>query len=86
MDHEIIRRAGENTLNELCDRDAIMKSKNKRKLARVLSTFNAWEDLTTENHDAAEFDHDEADIIMISYATEAADSGKRVIHVFNTHI
>ena len=65
-------------------RDAIMKSKNnKRKLASVLSTFTVGDMTTTESRDDSAFDHDEADITMISYAIEAAKCGKDVIRVLS---
>ena len=65
-------------------RDAIMKSKNnKRKLASVLSTFTVGDRTTTESRDDSAFDHDEADITMISYVIEAAKCGKDVIRVLS---
>ena len=86
-DHERKRRATEVPINyelsitsPLPKRDAIMKSKNnKRRLASVLSTFTAGDMTTTASRDDSVFDHDEADITMISYVTEAAKCGKDVI-------
>ena len=61
-----------------------MKSKNnKRKLASVLSTFIVGDMTTTESRDDSAFDHDEADITMISYVIEAAKCGKDVIRVLS---
>ena len=65
-------------------RDAIMKSKNnKRKLASILPTFTVGDMTTTESRDDSAFDHDEADITMISYVIEAAKCGKDVIRVLS---
>ena len=65
-------------------RDVIMKSKNnKRKLASVLSTFTVGDMTTIESRDDSAFDHDEADITMISYVIEAAKCGKDVIRVLS---
>ena len=61
-----------------------MKSKNnKRKLARVLSTFTVRDMTTTESRDDSAFDHDEADITMISYVNEAAKCGNDVMRVLS---
>ena len=65
-------------------RDAITKSKNNnRKLASVLSTFTVGDMTTTESRDDSAFDHDEADITMISYVIEAAKCGKDVILILS---
>ncbi len=88
-DHERIRRAAEvpidyelSITSALPKRDAIMKSKNNnRKLASVLSTFTVGDMTTTESRDDSAFDHDEADITMISYAIEPAKCGKEVKRV-----
>ena len=90
-DHERMRRAAEvpiyyelSITSPLPKRDAIMKSKNnKRKLASVLSTFTVGDMTTTESRDDSAFDHDEADITMISYVIEAAKCGKDVIRVLS---
>ena len=90
-DHERIRRAAEvpidyelSITSPLPKRDAIMKSKNNnRKLASVLSTFTVGDMTTTESRDDSAFDHDEADITIISYVIEAAKCGKDVIRVLS---
>ena len=90
-DLERMRRAAEipidyelSITSPLPKRDAIMKSKNnKRKLASVLSTFTVGDMTTTESRDNSAFDHDEADITMISYVIEAAKCGKDVIRVLS---
>ena len=90
-DHERMRRAVEvpidyelSITSPLPKRDVIMKSKNnKRKLASVLSTFTVGDMTTTESRDDSAFDHDEADITMISYVVEAAQCGKDVIRVLS---
>ena len=90
---EKIRWAGESTLifelsiiSSLPKRDVIMKSKNyKRNLERVFSTFNAGENLMMQTRDDEEFDHDESDITMISYVTEAANSAKNVVRVLSNN-
>ena len=49
-------------------RDVILRSKNnKEKLASVLSTFNIADNVTMETKDDGAFDHDEADITIVSY-------------------
>ena len=90
-DHERMRRAAEvpiyyelSITSPLPKRDAIMKSKNnKRKLASLLSTFTVGDMTTIESRDDSAFDHDEADITMISYVIEAAKCGKDVIRVLS---
>ena len=90
-DHERMRRAAEvpidyelSITSPLPKRDAIMKSKNnKRKLASVLSTFTVGDITTIESRDDSAFDHDEADITVISYVIEAAKCGKDVIRVLS---
>ena len=56
---------------------------NKRNLTHVLSTFNAGETFTAETHHDRPFSHDQADITMIAYATEVANSSKSVIRVLS---
>jgi hypothetical protein len=90
-DHERIRQAGEviidyelSITSPLPKRDAILKSKNnKRSLASVLCTFNVGENVTMDTRDDDAFGHDEADITMISYVLQAANSGKGVICVLS---
>ena len=53
------------------------------KLASVLSTFTVGDMTTTESRDDSAFDHDEADIAMISYVIEAAKCGKDVTRVLS---
>ena len=64
-----------------CPKEMHLKGKNnKSNLTRVLlSIFNAGEYLIIETRDDAEFGHDEADITMISYVTEAAKSGNNYL-------
>ena len=86
-DHERKRRAGEVIIDyelsitcSLPKRDAILKSKNnKQSLASVLSTFSVGENVIMETKDDGAFSHDEADITMVSYVTQAANYGKNVI-------
>ncbi len=79
-DHEQMRYAGKTSI--LHKRDAILKSKtNKQRLTSVLSTFSLGENATMETRDDGEFNHDEADITMVSYVIQAANYGKDVIHV-----
>ena len=73
-DHERMRCAGEVIIDyelsittSLPKRDAILKSKNnKRRLASMLSTFSAGENVTIETRDDGMFNHDEADVTMFS--------------------
>ena len=65
-------------------RDVIVKSKNnKRKLTIVLSTFTVGDMTTIESRYDRAFDHDDADITIISYVIEAAKCGKDVIRVLS---
>jgi len=52
-----------------------MKSKkNKQRLARILGTFNLGENVKMETPDDGLFDHDEADVTIVSYMLECAKS------------
>jgi hypothetical protein len=90
-DHERFRRAGDfgvdydlSIASPLPKRDAIMKSKsNKKRLAGVLGTFNLGDNATMETKDDGAYDHDEADITMVSYVLESARNGKKVIRVLS---
>ncbi len=90
-DHERMRRAREVIIDyelsittSLPKRDAILKSKNnKRMLASVLSAFSAGENVIIDSRDDGVFNHDEADITMVSYILKAASDGKRVIRVLS---
>ena len=65
-------------------RDAILKSKsNKRQLASVICTFSMGDTVTMETRDDGAFSHDEADVTMVSYVTQAASHGKSVIRVLS---
>ena len=86
-----MRRAGEVVIDyelsitsPLPKRDAILKSKNnKQRLANVLCTFNVGENVTMETQQDGVFGHGEADVTMVSYVLEAANSGKDVICVLS---
>ena len=90
-DHDRMRRAGEVIIHyelsittSLPKRDTILKIKyNKRKFASMLSTFSVGENVTMETQDDGVFDHDEADVTMVSYVLKSANNGKRVIHVLS---
>ena len=83
-DHERVRRAGEGSVSynlthnsPLPHRDAIMKNKqNKVELTRLISSFDMGENVSTESRADATFDHDEADITLISYLLQDAEPGK----------
>ena len=72
-DHERFRLAGESVIDyelsissTLPKRDAIMKSKNKKRmLASMLNTFSVGDSVTLETKDDRAFCHDETDITMI---------------------
>ena len=49
-------------------------------LANVLRTFTIEDNAAIDD---CAFDHDEADITIISYVLEAVNSGKRVIRVLS---
>ncbi len=62
--------------------DAIMKNKhNKLQLSNVLCTYDFGEDVTVESCSDRKFNHDEADISMISYLLLSADSDSNM-HTF----
>ncbi|MEE8115221.1 MAG: hypothetical protein V3T23_12820, partial [Nitrososphaerales archaeon] len=90
-DHERVRRAGIGSINydltintPLPSRDAILKNKqNKLQLSKVLSTYNFGEGVTVESRSHGAFNHDEADITMISHLLMAAECNARVIRILS---
>ena len=59
-----------------------MKNKhNKRDLSRLPCTFNLECGVTVDSIDGGVFDHDEADITIISSMLQAADDGCHVVRV-----
>ena len=89
-DHERSRRAGgavpaEYNLtltSSLPNRDIIMKSKaNKRFISRLLCTCTMDSHTLMVGEDKGLLNHDEADVLMISYMIEAVRKGKRVIRI-----
>ena len=90
-DHERMHRANEVVIDydfsitsHLPKRDVIMKSKsNKQKLASVLATFNLGETVRMETLDDGMFGHDEADVTMVSFVLQAAQSGQNTIRVLS---
>ncbi len=59
-----------------------MKSKrNKKKLANVLSTFNVGCNVTMDLFNDSAFDHDEADVTMVSYVLDATRHGKSIVQI-----
>ena len=56
---------------------------NERRLTSMLCNFSLGEKVTMDTLDDGMFSHDEADITMISYVIEAANSGKTVIRVLS---
>ena len=88
-DHERVRRGGEGstdynlTINSpLPSRDAILKNKhNKLELSRILSTLDMDADMAIDSRYNGGFEHDEADVTMIAYLLQAAESGKSVIRI-----
>ena len=91
-DHERRRRAGVETTEykltintPLPRREAVMKStSNKKQLARLLCTydFNANKILLVNNMDCIT-NHEEADIILISYMLQAAGAGAPTIRILS---
>ena len=92
--HERIRRGGGGgggegstdytlTINSpLPSRDAILKNKhNKLELSRILSTLDMDADMPIDSRYNGGFEHDEADVTMIAYLLQAAESGKSVIRI-----
>ena len=88
-DHERVRRGGEGstdynlTINSpLPSRDAILKNKhNKLELSRILSTLDMDADMSIDSRYNGGFEHDEADVTMIAYLLQDAESGKSVIRI-----
>ena len=88
-DHERIRRGGEGstdynlTINSpLPNRDAILKNKhNKLEMSRILSTLDMAADMSIDSRYNGGFDHGKADVTMIAYILQAAESGKSVIRI-----
>ena len=86
-EHERLRRGKEETNEEYdltinCDlpkRDVILtNTHNKRELGRILRTYNYGENVETDDD---MFQHDEADITIISHVLRASSEGKNVIRV-----
>jgi len=86
-DYARVRRAGLGSSNydlttntPLHSRDAIMRNKhNKLQLTKVLCTFSFDEGVRVESPSDGVFNHDEADITMMSDLLKAAESDTRVI-------
>ena len=87
-DNERIRRAGEGstdynlTINSK-SRDAILKNKhNTLDLSHILSTLGMDADMSIiDIRYNGGFKHDEADVTLIAYLLQAAESGKSVIRI-----
>ena len=63
-------------------RDAILKNKhNKRHLSRVLSTFDMGAAVIIDTQDTGAFEHEAADVTIISYVLQAVGEGKNVVRV-----
>ena len=86
-EHERLRRGKEETnekydLTINCDlpkREVILtNTNNKRELGRILQTYNYGENVETDDD---MFQHDEADITIISHVLRASTEGKNVIRV-----
>ena len=91
-DHERSRRAGgavpvEYNLtltSPLPNRDVIMKSRaNKKLISRLLCTCPMDSHILMVGDDEGLLNHDEADVLMISYMIEAVRKGKRVIRIIS---
>ncbi len=90
-DHERMRRSGEvvvdydlSLASPLPKREAIMKSKkNKQRLARILGTFNLGENVKMETPDDGLFDHDKADVTIVSCMLECTKSNQGVVQVLS---
>ena len=89
-DHERIRCGGGEgstdynlTINSpLPSRDAILENKhNKLELSRILSTLDMDADMSIDSRYNGGFEHEEAEVTMIAYLLQAAESGKSVIRI-----
>ena len=68
----------------LPSRDAIMgKKHNKLQLSKILSTDSFGERVTVESASNGVFNHDEADITMISYLLMVAETDTRAIRILS---
>ena len=91
-DHERERRAngvcaGNYNLtltSPLPNREAIMKSKaNKRLLSRLLCTCTLAPNMLMVGEDEGLFNHEEADVLMVSYMIDAVRDGRKVIPILS---
>jgi len=83
---EVIVEYALSLASPLPKRVAIMKSKkNKQRLARILGTFNLGENVKMETPDDGLFDHDEADVTIVSYMLECAKSNQGVVRVLSDY-
>ena len=71
------------TINSpLPSRDAILKNKHNRlELSRILSTLDMDADMSIDSRYNGCLEHDEADVTMIAYLLQAAESVKSVIRI-----
>ena len=91
-DHERSRRAGGAVPAEynltltspIPNRDIIMKSKaNKRFISRLLCTCTMDSHILMVGEEKGLLNHDDADVLMISYMIEAVRKDKRVIRIIS---
>ena len=91
-DHERSRRAGGAVPAEynltltspLPNRDIIMRSKaNKRFISRLLCTCTMDSHILMVGEDEGLLNHDDADVLMISYMIEAVRKDKRGIRIIS---
>ena len=88
-DHERIRRAGDGstdcsltTNSPLPSREAILKNKyNRLGLSCILSTLDMDAYMSIDIRYNVGFKHDEADVTIITYLLQAAESGESVIRI-----
>ena len=90
-DHERMRRAGLGSINydltvntPLPSREVLMRNKhNKLQLSKVQIPSTLGEGVTVESCTNGGFNHDEADITMISYVLMTAESNTQVIRILS---
>ena len=88
-DHERSRRSGGSeistynlTMTSLPNREVILKNKaSKRLLSRLLCRCKLGEHMLMVGENEGHINHDEADVMMVSYMLQAVQDGKQVIHI-----
>ena len=74
-------------MSPLPNREVIMKNKtNKTLLSRLLCTCTLGDNILMIGEDEGQINHDEADVIMVSYMLHAVREGKKVIRILSEDV